>query len=517
MIKNLLLISLAFANTTQAVSFLEYYFGNDTAKPAHWADVDGGILRDGKCNLANIGLTDLVGFDAEHLRHFDDITGLFLNGNKLTTLPDSIATMPKLQILDLTENEFRSLPDVVYTLSDLHKLSLVSVGLQELSEDIGNMIGLRNLNLSRNNLLTLPETIGKLGNLVSLSAKDNQISQLPDLSGLTSLKLLFLDNNQLSDLPPGLDKLPRLDMLRLVNNPIPLTNEQLQKVLGHAHKPKFELFKTPEQQGAELVLFEAIVAGNEAQVKDMYHRIMTGRARAPEGITIDVSKIRYPERNNPKGINLLHLVIQTAFSKISPIRSQMKKIEIDTALSKEQKNKELAPLVERTTKIDQTYTNIFGTLIQFGGPKVEEMLLARDKKGDDVIQHAVGALGADSILVKTLLAKPRLKPFRMKQRPLITEEVEKVKEVKEEKAKVSPEEVEKEKKRKIQEKRLQALEVLGLEPFEDQPHLIEGKYLLLRKENNPTNFPAGSAEWVQAEERFKALYCAYTSLKADVE
>eukprot|EP01083_Nonionella_stella_P019813 54976_1 len=105
------------------------------------------------------------------------LSHLVMADNRLSSLPDTLATLPKLEVLDIRENLLESLP-----------------------ENIGRL-PLTTLRLSKNKLKKLPNSISELTKLSLLEAKGNLICSVPGLSGLTRLATLDLSQNRLESLP----------------------------------------------------------------------------------------------------------------------------------------------------------------------------------------------------------------------------------------------------------------------------------------------------------------------------
>ncbi len=109
----------------------------------------------------------LVDFPAEVLA-FKNLRELYLNKNKLTTLPATFF-FPNLEVLDLTQNKFEIFPDVICKHASLTQLYM-----------------------SKNALSALPECFGNLQELVVFDAWFNTISEIPE-SFKTLRKLRSVD------------------------------------------------------------------------------------------------------------------------------------------------------------------------------------------------------------------------------------------------------------------------------------------------------------------------------------
>ena len=72
---------------------------------------------------------------------------------------------------------------------------------------------------------------------------DNQLTELPrGLEKLTQLKTLFIPRNQLTEVPKGLEKLTQLTYLNIINNP-DLTRAQLDELKKAL--PKCDFYANP--------------------------------------------------------------------------------------------------------------------------------------------------------------------------------------------------------------------------------------------------------------------------------
>jgi Leucine-rich repeat (LRR) protein len=112
---------------------------------------------------------------------------LFLCGNQLAALPDSIAAgagnFSSLQKLDLGWNKLTVLPDSIENLSSLQELYLENNQLTVLPDSICNLSSLRILNLCGNHLSALPDSIVNLSSLQILVLCGNQLTTLPKFDG----------------------------------------------------------------------------------------------------------------------------------------------------------------------------------------------------------------------------------------------------------------------------------------------------------------------------------------------
>ena len=102
-----------------------------------------------------------------------------MTGNQLTSLPESIEKLTKLEALGLRDNNLTSLPESIEKLTKLEVLVLYQNKLTSLPESIGKLTKLGQLWLNKNKLTSLPESIGKLTKLQILELTGNKLTSLP--------------------------------------------------------------------------------------------------------------------------------------------------------------------------------------------------------------------------------------------------------------------------------------------------------------------------------------------------
>ncbi|TPX66188.1 hypothetical protein SpCBS45565_g04616 [Spizellomyces sp. 'palustris'] len=184
--------------------------------------------------------------------------------NYLEELPDHIfSSLRHLRILDVSVNRLQRLPDTIFdACNNLEELALRRNRISILQANIGQLKRLRRLMLAGNILQTIPETINNLANLVNLDLSDNrltrvpyrafagmialtdlnlssnQLIELPYMGDLKSLRVLNIERNPLSVLPPILATLPELEILEIdisatstINSPpLELCREGLERI-----------------------------------------------------------------------------------------------------------------------------------------------------------------------------------------------------------------------------------------------------------------------------------------------
>lgn len=178
------------------------------------------------------------------LQSFPDLKILDLSGFNLTSVPQKISALNKLEALNLSDNALKTGFGNLNGLAFLLELNLAGNQLKVLPTQIGSLTQLKSLNLSRNllsanfetplsplqnlewlslennQLEKLPTNIGTFKNLISLNLGRNLLSgSLSPLTSLLNLEQLFLNHNKLKDaFPADLLQLKKLQMLSLTGN-----------------------------------------------------------------------------------------------------------------------------------------------------------------------------------------------------------------------------------------------------------------------------------------------------------
>jgi Leucine-rich repeat (LRR) protein len=218
-----------------------------------------------KLSLGNILLHDINTLTST-LHNAKELSLRFHQSHKLL---ENIGQFTKLEVLDLADNKLHILPSSVAQLTNLISLCLVDNQLCELPENIGNLIKLESLDLLGNQLSILPSSATQLTKLTYLDLSNNQFKQFPLLTEQipittntkkridkfvsanfrtiwSSLKILFLKNNQLQKIPDCWEAFPNLKQLYLDGNQLqelPVSIAKLNNLsrLGISHNHLKEL------------------------------------------------------------------------------------------------------------------------------------------------------------------------------------------------------------------------------------------------------------------------------------
>ncbi|XP_013415104.1 malignant fibrous histiocytoma-amplified sequence 1 homolog [Lingula anatina] len=159
-----------------------------------------------------------------------------LENNRLTDIPDSIQNLPKLKYLNITNNKLTSFPVQLCSLSSLESLHLGSNKLHGIPKEIKNLKNLGRISLSNANLTSFEEICCKeMKKLEFLYLNGNQITEIPqDIKDLVSLKELDLSGNQITAIPDGIVHLVALCKLYCAHNAIcdimPICQSELSNI-----------------------------------------------------------------------------------------------------------------------------------------------------------------------------------------------------------------------------------------------------------------------------------------------
>ncbi|XP_038576622.1 leucine-rich repeat-containing protein 58 [Micropterus salmoides] len=161
-----------------------------------------------------------------------DTKQLYLNYNRLPSLPSSISLFCNLEFLDISNNGLSAICEGITRLSRLKTLIAKNNRLDEFSlpKEFGSL-QLEVLNFSGNRFEEIPLQCMKLLRLQSLSLGGNRLKSIPaEIENLTSLELLYLGGNLISAIPPEVANLPYLSYLVLCDNRIQSVPPQLTRL-----------------------------------------------------------------------------------------------------------------------------------------------------------------------------------------------------------------------------------------------------------------------------------------------
>ncbi|KAF1334365.1 Phosphatidylinositol-3-phosphate5-kinase, partial [Globisporangium splendens] len=183
------------------------------------SSLPNGIGQVKRLQSFNVKDNLLMSFPAQ-LCELTELVVLNAKSNKLAHLPQEIGCLLALESLFLSSNKLSELPPTIGLLVNLRQLDLQSNRLQKVPMEMGALVKLEELNLSWNEITELPEEIGCLVSLRTVNLSHNRISHLPDAIVLwQSLETLSCSHNWLATpLTPSLRELQALRYIDLSQN-----------------------------------------------------------------------------------------------------------------------------------------------------------------------------------------------------------------------------------------------------------------------------------------------------------
>jgi Leucine-rich repeat (LRR) protein len=191
-----------------------------------------------------------MGNQASVNKHLENAqrTGVFtFNKSNITEFPkDVVKVKDNIRSLDVSVNKLKTIPDYIGSFTNLKHLNLSSNRLHAIPDTVGNLKKLETLDVSCNLLTALPTSLSKLANLRTLTLKENALTSFPlQVVGLKHLEVIDLSKNKISEISDGIEDLqstelnlnqnqitkisssiascPRLKVLRIEENCLPIT------------------------------------------------------------------------------------------------------------------------------------------------------------------------------------------------------------------------------------------------------------------------------------------------------
>lgn len=149
-----------------------------------------------------------------------DAVKVELQRNRLRQITD-ISQLTNLKELNLSRNEFTDFPVEIRALRQLKTLYLNQNNIKTIPENVfPSLEKLNFLKLSTNRLEKLPSDISRCQDLTYLNLSNNCLKDLYPLVGLSRLKELYIERNQLAELPDRLFQNSSLNVFKANGNPL---------------------------------------------------------------------------------------------------------------------------------------------------------------------------------------------------------------------------------------------------------------------------------------------------------
>lgn len=148
-----------------------------------------------------------------------NLSGVTLNHNPISSVSSSVTSMTALTYLSMNNCAFSSFPESVTGIPNLQTLRMVNNSLGSITNSITAMGSLRELRLENTGLDEFPTPLYSMNHITSVNLNDNSISSISgSISGMSSLEHLFLSQNELQYLPDEICSLTHLKGLYIDEN-----------------------------------------------------------------------------------------------------------------------------------------------------------------------------------------------------------------------------------------------------------------------------------------------------------
>ena len=223
-----------------------------------------------RLNLSHHQLKELP----EDILEYKNLKSINLSRNPEFNLDSTfkvLAQLPQLEVLILDSNKIESLPKSIQKLKSLKHISLVnnpSIHLNDVIDQLKYLPLLTTLNLSNNNLKEVPNNIHECLTLQNLRLSNNNVNtpiSFSRLAKVDQLKFLWLDHNNISELPKTINELNQVSELYLGNNQIKELPQEITECKNlcilYLGDNQFKTF--PEQVLKMKTIYMLVIYGNE--------------------------------------------------------------------------------------------------------------------------------------------------------------------------------------------------------------------------------------------------------------
>ena len=181
------------------------------------------ILQLSRLELTSLeGIANLKVLDQGKVRSIRELEDLhlYVNENKLRSLPAEFFTLENLAVLYISFNRFDAIPPEIAKMNNLWGVYWTGNNIAAIPPEVWGMKWLRKFQVSKNRLTSL-EGLGRLTELRHLNMADNLLERLPeDIGNLKLLRVCDFSGNRLRRLPEGFGAVPIVHQLRLAGNPL---------------------------------------------------------------------------------------------------------------------------------------------------------------------------------------------------------------------------------------------------------------------------------------------------------
>lgn len=159
-----------------------------------------------------------------HLRDFPNVLRtLDLSENRFTLLPEAIGQFTLLKTLNVNTNRLTELSDALGLLIKLETLNAINNQIARLPDCLANLKNLKKVHLSNNLLTEFPTMLCGLKHLDILDLSRNKITNIPCAVRMLQVIELNVNQNQITSLAEEMAECPRLKVLRIEENCLPIT------------------------------------------------------------------------------------------------------------------------------------------------------------------------------------------------------------------------------------------------------------------------------------------------------
>ncbi|EFA75883.1 Ras guanine nucleotide exchange factor [Heterostelium album PN500] len=161
---------------------------------------------------------------------FRSLKVLSLDHCQLNRFPTGVCNIPSLRRLNLKKNQIQTIPGEIKKLTKLKRIDLSHNQVDSIPNEVAELALLKSININSNRFKTGQSVtpLSFIATLEKISLNHNQLTEFPSCFLALPLHTLYLDHNEIPEVPPEVKQWKTLRDFSINNNIVKRVNQQQQ-------------------------------------------------------------------------------------------------------------------------------------------------------------------------------------------------------------------------------------------------------------------------------------------------